>query len=136
MTLKVRLVLSAVLLGLLASLTGCAAVQGGTKAQAAGGFMESAQADGLGVTLAIEPVKPGENRFLVTLNQNDVSAVEAQVIMATMGHGAVVDLNQTAPGKWEVSSGVIDMEGRWMIRVKSTLTSGTEKTATFHLVVK
>lgn len=137
MTRKQKTALAALGLAMLIALTGCdngkPHVQ---KAEAAAAFMETARAEDLNVTLAIEPLKVGENRFLVTVSDKEATAVEAQVVMASMGHGTIVDLQRTAPGTFEITTGAIDHDGRWLIRVLTTTRDGAEKTATFHLVVK
>ena len=140
-----RAALAAVGILLLGALAGCAAagtaaVTGpGPKpaaAKAATGFAEKAKAEDVSVTLAVEPLKVGDNRFVVTVDRQDVKAVEAQIVMASMGHGQILDLTQTAPGKFEIDTSAVDMEGRWMFRIQ--LTDGAEqtKTAVFHTVVK
>lgn len=135
-----RIALLLVAFGMLLSLAGCDSaktpVPHAAKAQAANVFMETAKAGGTDLTLAIDPVKVGDNRLLVTVADPAVEAVEAQVIMATMGHGVIVDLNKVAPGRFEANTGAIDMDGRWMIRVKATPAGGEAKDATFHLVIK
>lgn len=142
MTLKRKAALAGLLLALAVAAAGCGGAGGQEPkakrgvAEAAAGFTETAQAQDMKITLAIEPLKVGENRFVVNLSDKSVTAVEAQVVMATMGHGLVVDLNQTAPGRFEASSPVIDMDGRWMVRIKATLASGAENDATFHFVIK
>lgn len=136
-TKRIALVLAGV--ALVAALTGCDSADHKSithVAQAASGFVETAKAKDLDLTLTVAPLKVGENHFIVNLNDETVAAVEAQVIMATMGHGTVVDLVQTAPGKWEATNKAIEMNGRWMIRLKATTQSGEEKAATFHMVVK
>lgn len=134
-----RIALALAGVALVAALTGCDSADHKSLsqvAQAATGFMASAKAKDMDVTLMIEPLKVGENRMVVTLSDESIAAVEAQVIMASMGHGLVVDLVQTGPGKWESTNQVIDMDGRWMVRLKSTLPDGEEKAATFHMIVK
>lgn len=128
-------------LALLGALAGCAAA--GTAAvtspatpAAKAGFTETAKAEDLNLTLAVEPLKVGDNHFVVKVDKQDAKAVEAQVVMAAMGHGQIVDLNQTAPGTWEITTPAIDMEGRWMIRVVVTDGADADKTAVFYTVVK
>ena len=122
-------------------LTGCATAEKAVTpkvaqaAEPAVAFRETDKADDLSVTLTVDPLKPGENRFEVLLSDKAVTAVEAQIIMASMGHGNIVDMQQVAPGKWAITSNLIDMDGRWMVRIESTLASGDTKTATFYLVV-
>ncbi len=64
-----------------------------------------------------------------------MTAAKAQVIMATMGHGSMVDMELVAPGRFEVTDPAINMEGRWMIRIVATLPSGEEAVAVFYLEV-
>lgn len=136
---KNRFALAAVGLLLLAALTGCTSA--GQKpatavAQAAAGYTETLKtAQGLAITLATEPLKVGPNRLLVTLDQKDAKATEAQVIMGSMGHGVVVDLTRVAPGRYEASADM-NMEGKWLVRVKATLPSGEETDALFQFTVK
>lgn len=121
---------------LLLALTGCATpVRKAAVAQAAETFAESALAGDVNVTLAIAPIQIGSNRFKVTVDDPSVTAVEAQVIMASMGHGSVVDLTPAGPGRFEVDTNIIDMTGKWMIRTKLTTDSGETKAATFHLEI-
>lgn len=138
-----RAALAAAGIGLVGALAGCAAAgpaavtapAPSAKAPAAA-YRQSAKAEDLNVTLAVDPFKIGENHFVVTVDKPDVKAVEVQVIMATMGHGQILDLTQTAPGKFEGDSAVIDMEGRWMMRVQVTDAADQAKTAVLHTVVK
>ncbi|HYF92126.1 MAG TPA: FixH family protein [Symbiobacteriaceae bacterium] len=127
-------------LALVGALAGCAAA--GTAAvtppvkKPVTGFQETAKADDLNVTLTVEPLKVGDNHVAVKVAGQDVQAVEAQIIMASMGHGQIVDLNPTAAGTFEIDTPAIDMEGRWMVRINVTDAAGTAKTAVFHMVVK
>jgi|GEM_PF-5557382 len=105
-------------------------------AKPADGLLQTAKAEDLNVTLAVEPLKIGDNHLVVTVDKAGVKAVEAQIIMATMGHGQIVDLQQTAPGKFEVDTAAIDMEGRWMFRIVVTDATDASKTAIIHAVVK
>jgi len=144
MSIRQRMALAAAGLALMGALTGCgsagtAAVTGAAAAgvaKAATGFTETAKAGDLKVTLTTTPLKIGDNTFEVEVSDPSVTAVEAQVIMASMGHGQIVDLTQKGPGKFAATHSVIDMDGRWLIRVKATTAAGSEQTATFHLVVK
>ncbi|HEY3366179.1 MAG TPA: hypothetical protein VGK74_14090 [Symbiobacteriaceae bacterium] len=125
---------------LVATLTGCNSagpVTAGHVAQAASGFKETDDASGLKITLLVEPYQIGTNHLVVTLDRKDVAAVEAQVIMAAMGHGQVADLKQAATNqtRWEADDSTINMDGPWLVRVLATLPDGTEKSALFHLVV-
>ncbi len=136
-----RLSLIVMALGLAVTVTGCGSATPpvaphAAKAEAATAFTESAKAGDMDVTLTVDPLKVGENRIIVTVSDPTVKAVEAQVIMATMGHGRVLDLEQAAPGRFEIKTSTIEMEGRWMIRVKATPATGEAKDTTFHLVVK
>jgi hypothetical protein len=138
-----RMALAAMGLALLVALTGCgsAAMVGATAvpkrvAEAAQGFVETDKSGGIAITLAVEPLKIGDNQIMVTFDDKSVQAAEAQVIMASMGHGAVTDLVRSPSGRWEATVPTIDMEGKWLIRVKATLASGEEKQAMFHLSVK
>ena len=124
---------------LLGALAGCtAAVTAPAKPPAVpvSGFRESGKAEDLNVTLTVEPLKVGDNHFVVKTEKQDLQAAEAQIIMATMGHGQIVAMNRTAPGTFEIDSGAIDMEGRWMLRIELTDAAGEYKTAVFHMVVK
>lgn len=136
-----RTLVAAVGVVLLAALTGCTGsattIPAGAVAQAApGGFVETDKIDGIPVKLSIEPFKPGDNTFVVTTTDAGIAAVETQVIMLEMGHGAVLDLAPAASGRYEVTSPVIDMDGRWMLRVKLTTMVGAEKLATFYGKIK
>lgn len=122
-------------------LSGCAAaaqtVSYTAKANAAGAFMETESIDGLAITLSIDPVVVGDNRLVVLVDDpTRVTGVEAQVIMANMGHGAIVDLHQAAPGRYEAATNAISMDGRWMIRVEAERAEGDPLTAVFYLSVK
>lgn len=136
-----KLLVAASAVALVAALTGCsgaaATIPTGPVAQAApSGFVQSDKADTIPVKLSIEPFQPGDNTFVVTTDEAGIAAVESQVIMMEMGHGAILDMVQAAPGRYEVASPVIDMEGKWMVRVKLTTTAGEEKLATFYGKVK
>lgn len=138
-----RTLLAAAGLALLMALTGCTAASKDAPvappknvAQAAQGLFETDDSGGLKTTLAIEPLKIGENHFLVGFDSHNVQAVEAQVVMATMGHGQVVDLTQNAAGKWEATTPALYMEGKWLVRIKATLTTGEEKAAVFQFELK
>jgi hypothetical protein len=125
------------LLTALPLLFGCGgADQGAGVARAAAGYEESLKAGDLTLTLAVSPARTGENRFTVVTSRPDVKAVEAQVVMATMGHGAVVDLVPQGDGRFTNTSPVIDMAGRWMVRVKATLPDGQQRDATFYFQVQ
>jgi hypothetical protein len=134
-----RIVLAAVGVALLAALAGCGS--GSPKpstsvVQAASGFMETEKVDGLAITLVIpDPIHIGDNRIVVTLDKN-ATAVEVQVIMGTMGHGTVADLTKNAGGAWEATTSTINMEGKWLIRVKATMPDGTDRSALFQFTVK
>lgn len=122
-------------------LTGCATAQKAVAPKVAEAavpavaFQETEKVDDLSVTLTADPLKAGTNHFEVTLSDKTVTAVEAQVIMASMGHGNVVEMPQVAPGKFALTSDLMNMDGRWMVRIEATLASGDTKTATFYLVV-
>lgn len=136
-----RAALAATGILLLGALAGCAAagtaaVTAPPKAQPKAGFSETKKVENLSVTLAADPFKIGANKFMVTLDQTDVKAVEAQIIMSSMGHGQILDLVQVSPGTWEASSSVIDMVGPWMIRVQAVTAADAELTATFMTQVK
>ncbi|HYG58180.1 MAG TPA: hypothetical protein VD902_08995 [Symbiobacteriaceae bacterium] len=139
-----RMALAATSVALLGALAGCgsagtAAVTGAAAAgvaHAAAGYTETEKDGDLGITLAIEPLTVGENTFLVNVSDPSVTAVEAQVIMASMGHGEIIDLNLQSPGRFAARHGAISMEGRWLVRVKATLASGDEKDVLFHMAVK
>ncbi|MFZ5817591.1 MAG: hypothetical protein ACOY93_20215 [Bacillota bacterium] len=125
----------------LTALTGCsgsvATIPAKPEAQTAPtGFVESDKAGDIPVTLRVEPFKPGENTFVLTTPESGIAAAEVQVIMLEMGHGAILDMAQTAPGRYEVSSSVIDMDGKWMLRVKLTTTAGEEKLVPFYGKIK
>jgi hypothetical protein len=126
---------------LLGALAGCAAagtaaVTAPPKAPAKAGFTDTKTVENLKVSLAAEPYKVGENKFMVTLDQKDAKSVEVQIIMTSMGHGQVLELTQVAPGRWEASSSVIDMVGPWMLRVQAVTATEAELTATFMTQVK
>lgn len=136
------IILIAGLVALLA-LTGCHTPDDPTPhvavatAKAEGAFMETAKVNGRQITLAIEPVKVGPNRLIVTLDDKQAKAVEAALIMSAMGHGTVVDLAQAAPGRWEISTDALGMDGRWMVRVRTTpADGGPPSDAIFWLDVK
>lgn len=138
-----RAALAATGILLLGALAGCAAagaaaVTAPPKAPAkpASGFSDTKTVENLKVTLAAEPYKVGENKFMVTLDQKDVKSVEVQIIMTSMGHGQVLELAQVAPGRWEATSSVIDMVGPWMLRVQAVTATETELTATFMTQIK
>ncbi|HWI62592.1 MAG TPA: FixH family protein [Symbiobacteriaceae bacterium] len=138
-----RAALAAAGILILGALAGCAAAGPAAvtapapKAPAAAkAFAETAKAEDVSVKLAVEPLKVGENHFAVTVDSKDVKAVEAQIVMASMGHGQIVELTQTAPGKFEVDTAALDMEGRWMFRIQVTDGADQTKTAVFHTVVK
>ncbi|HWI53344.1 MAG TPA: hypothetical protein VNT01_14470, partial [Symbiobacteriaceae bacterium] len=86
-------------LAMVGALTGCAAAAGPAAvtpppkaaAKPANGLLETAKAEDLNVTLAVEPLKIGSNHLVVKVDKADVKAVEAQIIMATMGHGQIVE---------------------------------------------
>gem|GEM_PF-4439686 len=130
---------------MLAALSGCSGsattipqASGTTVAQAAPvtGFVETDEVDGIEMKLDIQPFQPGNNTFSVTTQESGIAAIECQVIMLEMGHGLILDLTQVSPGKWEGTSPVIDMDGKWMMRVKATLDDGTEKLIPFYGKVK
>lgn len=126
---------------LVAVLTGCtgaaATIPAAPVAQAApSGFAETDKVDGIPVKVSVEPFKPGENRFMVTTDAQGIAAVETQVIMLEMGHGEILEMTPSGSGQYEVTSPVIDMEGKWMLRVKLTTSAGEEKLATFYAKVK
>lgn len=138
-----RTLLAAAGLALLMALTGCTAAAKDAPvappknvAQAAQGFHQTDDSGGLKTTLTVEPLQIGENHFVVSFDSQNVQAAEAQVVMATMGHGQVVDLTQNAAGKWEVTTPALYMDGKWMIRIKATLTTGEEKAAVFQFELK
>jgi len=97
---------------------------------------ETVTVAGTQVTLSIDPLQAGENRLVVTINGAATRAAEAHVVMTAMGHGQVVDLEQVAPDRYEVSTGAIEMEGAWMVRIKFTTVNNQEQTASFYLTVK
>lgn len=130
-------VLAAVGLVLITTLSGCAGsaatIPAAPVAQAEpGGFVETDQIDGIPVKLSVQPLKPGENKFVVSTNDAGIQSVETQVIMLEMGHGEILPMSRTAPGQYEVTSPVIDMAGKWMLRVRLTTDAGQEKLATFY----
>lgn len=136
-----RLLVAASAVALIATLAGCSGsattIPTGAVAQAApSGFVESDNIDGLPVKITIEPFQPGENSFVVTTADSGIASVETQVIMLEMGHGAILDLAPTSAGRYEVTSPVIDMDGKWMLRVKLTTSDGEEKLATFYGKIK
>lgn len=105
------------------------------QASAASAFVESAAVDGVGITLSIDPLKVGENRFVILTDDPKTVSVEAQVIMASMGHGVFVSLNPAAPGRYEAVSSAIDMNGRWLVRIKTTTEGGKERSTQFSLLL-
>ncbi len=138
-------VLAVVGVALLAALSGCTSsvatitqAGGTTVAQAAPvkGFVETDKVDELQVKLSIQPFQPGENSFSVRTRESGIAEIQCQVIMLEMGHGLILDMEQASPGHWQVKSPVIDMDGKWMIRVKMTLDDGTEKLLPFYGKVK
>lgn len=131
---------------MLAALAGCGGAADGARlvgatapavTQAASrGFKGTEEADGMKMTLAIDPLQVGDNHIRVVLNTKDVAAVEAQIIMGTMGHGDVIDLARGAdPAQWEAGFETINMDGKWLVRVQATLPDGTEKAALFQFNV-
>ena len=131
----IRVFIAAAAVALMATALGCTSKpnSSGAVAQAApGGFVQSDKVDGIPVKLSVEPFKPGTNTFVVLTQESGITAVETQSIMLEMGHGEILDMPNTAPGRYEVTSTAIDMEGKWMLRVKLTTTSGEEKLATFY----
>ena len=139
-------------LAVLASVTGCskgdsnqtrsagpaAAVSAAASTpKAQGPFSDKTKVDGVTIGLTVEPFKIGENHFVVTLSDPKYTAVEFQVIMQSMGHGAILDMTPAGAGKFEVTSGAIDMDGKWMLRVRASTADGeTVKQATFYTDVK
>lgn len=100
------------------------------------GFLETQKADGLAITLKIDEVKAGANHLVVNVDDPDVTAAEAQVIMTSMGHGRVVELEKKGPGLFEATTTALDMPGQWMLRVQAKAAAGTSSTAAFHLQVR
>lgn len=136
-----RAALAATGILLLGALAGCAAagtaaVTAPPKAPAKASFSDTKTVENLKVTLTAAPLKVGENKFTVTLDQKDVKAVDVQIIMTSMGHGQILEMVQVAPGTWEGSSSVIDMTGPWMLRVQAVTATEAELTATFMTQVK
>lgn len=125
---------------LAAALTGCHTADHephvSQTAQAASGYMESAEVNGTKITLTVDAARVGTNWLVVTTDDTEATVAEAQVIMATMGHGEVVPLTRTAPGRFEARTDAISMDGRWMIRVKHSGSAAGERVASFHLNVK
>ncbi|MFZ5822761.1 MAG: hypothetical protein ACOY94_00215 [Bacillota bacterium] len=131
----IRAFVAAVAVAFMATALGCTSKpnSSGAVAQAAPvGFVQSETVDGIPVKLSVEPFKPGSNTFVVLTQETGITAVETQVIMLEMGHGEILDMPPTAAGRYEVTSPAINMEGKWMLRVKLTTTSGEEKLATFY----
>lgn len=134
-------ILAAVGALLVAALTGCAGaaatIPAAPVAQAApSGLVETDQVEGIPVTLSVQPFMPGENQFVVTTADEGIAAVETHVIMLDMGHGEILEMARPDSGRYEVTSSVIDMDGKWMLRVKLTTTAGEEKMATFYGKIK
>lgn len=134
-----RLVLVVGALAGLVALTGCGTVADSmthvAKAEAATLFSETETVDGLTINLSVDPLQVGENHLVATFSDPKLTEVEAQVVMATMGHGHVVDLTQASPGRFEATTAAIEMNGRWLIRIRATLPGGETKDALFHLNV-
>lgn len=132
-----KLTLAAVGVFVVTTLTGCAGsaatipVAPVVKA-APSGFVERETVDGIPVELRIEPFQVGENQFVVTTSPDSVASVETQVIMLSMGHGQVVSMADAGSGRFEATSPAIEMDGKWMLRVKLKTRSGEEKQATFY----
>lgn len=133
-----KAVLAALGVVLATTLAGCggsaAKLPTGAVAQAApAGFAAAGKAGEFPVNLAVEPFEIGHNTFVVTSDAANIAEVETQVVMLDMGHGAVLDMTQTAPGRYEVESDVLNMAGKWMLRVKVTdAKTGEEKQAIFY----
>lgn len=127
---------------LLAALAGCASPASPRTATAAAsapqaeGYHETQETGAGKVTLALYPARAGSNKLTVTLDSTEATAVEAQLIMADMGHGTVVPLQPAGPGRYEAPAANLEMDGRWMIRIKATLPSGETREARFTVNVK
>jgi len=120
------------------TLTGCGTAQSPrlsvAKAEAASTFMQTEMVDGLTISLSVAPLQVGENHLVATVSDPKLTEVEAQVVMATMGHGKVVDLTPAGPGRFEATTGAIEMNGRWIVRIRANPPGGGEaKDALFHL---
>lgn len=135
---KKRAVLAALGVVIMTTLAGCggsaATISTGAVAQAAPvGFVAAGKAGEFPINLAVEPFEIGKNTFVVTSDAADIAEVETQVVMLEMGHGAVLEMTQTGPGRYEVESPVLNMGGKWMLRVKVTdAKTGEEKQAIFY----
>jgi hypothetical protein len=130
---------------LMGALAGCAAAAGGTAAVAVPAkpapaktlppipFKGSEKADGLTFTLAVDPTSVADHYHIAVTVDKPVKAVEAQMVMAEMGHGDIVELSPTGPNKFEADTEVINMSGKWLARIEAAISDDETKAVQFYM---
>lgn len=97
-------------------------------------FEERIEVAGGALRLTATNLKGGAATQLTVTGEGGLVPYQIQGIMGTMGHGWVADL--TAAGDSWTGKATWEMDGPWILRVKSKDANGQEQVALFHLQVQ